>query len=114
MGKGSNKKFVQRRIWLRPASSWGPNSSCTTTVNFESYTDAWRKNKKVMTSRGLDGTLTLTDCSNTVGYSFDADNGKQYKRHLAMMNKLVNEITNLRDGWVEAHDELHKRGGWKS
>lgn len=103
-----DKVYLKRRQWLRPASSWGPTSSVHSSIAL----GTWQMPNA--TKRRLDGSLTLTDCSDHVRFDFDADNDKHYKAHLRMMDKLLLEVMEVRAAWVKAHDEVIERGGWKS
>ena len=110
-----SKKILARRQWLRPVSSWGPNSSCCSTVELESYqTHNHNTGVKGPHKRRLEGTLDLSDCAHSVGYSFSASKDKHYKQQLAMMDKLIDELCLLKEAWVEGYGLVQERGGWKS
>ena len=98
-----DKKILNRRQWLRPASNWGPHSSIHTTVRVETY-------DKIST---IQGEIGIRDCSNFVSLDIYASNDKHYTKQLAAIDKLINELDRFRTAFKEGRKEITKRGGWK-
>ena len=88
------KKLLNRRQWLRPAKSWGPESSIHTTVSIDKYNDAY----------SLSGTINLRDCSQSIGFDFEADTLRQANHHIAMLDKLINEISRVQQSYQDGID----------
>lgn len=96
-----NKKLLNRRVWLRPASSWGPESSIHShvTVDSHKYTP---KDRPERTSTSIDGSFSIRDCSHTISLDLYADKKKNSLKHLAALDKLVEEILLVREAYTKA------------
>ena len=106
-----SKKLLNRRQWLRPARSWGPESTIHTSVDLDVYTHT-KKDKTEVTSHRIEGLLVLRDCSNRVSFDFESGNLKQARAQMEMLNTLQREITTLRDTYLGAIDSLINEGVW--
>lgn len=104
----SNKRILVRRQWLRPAKSWGPQSSVHSTIEQEQYSRSGGKYYN-----HINGSFGLRDCSDYVSLDFNASNEKEYHYHLKAIDKLLHEIQLVRKGWIKAHDQVMERGGWR-
>jgi len=106
-------KILRRRQWLRPVSSWGPQSSLHTSVTLEDSNDWCPGPGKKKRHRSIYGNLGFRDCSDYISFDFNASNEGQWKKNLAVLDKLANEIELMRMAWLEAKRQVDQLGGWK-
>lgn len=109
----NTKKLLTRRVWLRPVRSWGPQSSFHSKVDV-TLNQYETKKKLPRQEQSLAAEIGFRDCGNYISFDFDAETEHQYELQLKAMDKLLSEITLVRDAWVKARTLLIERGGWKS
>ena len=86
-----SKKLLNRRQWLRPLSSWGPESTIICRVTIDTYDGEYC----------LSGRLSFRDCTTTVTFDFDADDRRHAMKHIVMIEKVIDELVLLRDTYVD-------------
>ena len=101
-------RLLNRRQWLRPKSSWGPNSSIHTDVSYHEY------KTKTKINRSLDANIGLRDCSNYISFDYDASSERHYALQLRMMDKLIGEMVLVREAFVQGRAQITEQGGWTS
>jgi hypothetical protein len=101
--------LLRHRRWLRPNSSWGPQTSIHSQVTLEDYTDEETHRQ----SRSLYGDFGLRDCGEYVSVDLNASTEKHYKQHLKALTVLLDEVQAVTTAWIEAGEQVKKLGGWE-
>lgn len=95
----SNKNICNGREWLNKASE-SDTGSIQYSVDLEIYKLGSKK------SVNIDAYCDIRDCSRKVSLSFYISNKKQMKRRLKKIDKLIDHLSNFRDGLLKAQKEF--------
>lgn len=90
--KSKTTRIRRKRFWLRPNTSYGPESSVRSEINVHVRTEP--KNKRKYGNLYAD--ISLRDCSNQVSFDFTAHSKKSARKHLEALKKLQKEL----DGFI--------------
>ena len=98
----ARKRRLNRRQWLRPNNSWGPDTSIRTSLEVGT-----NKYDKASSSQAhIDGELVLRDCTHSISLCLWADKRKHAVAHLRMLDKLAAEVVLLRNEWAAAMEDI--------
>ena len=99
-------KLLNLRHFLRPISSWGPETTVHVGASIHTYDDS---------DFGCEVTanISIRDCSNTIRLDFEATNELHYQIQRTAIYKLLSDVQALADAWDDGGTKVDDAGGWR-
>lgn len=120
MKNRTKKVHVQKRQWLRPQRSPGPQSTihhrCVSRLYGEQEyrcADGTKKKKKAKPHFSVDCDLDFRDCSNYVSFDLSCYELKHFARNRQVLRKIKAAVAELEMALNDAEDMARKHMGSK-